>query len=608
MNNDRIIILDIKTQPVIIIKNKENVECKNIIKTLSYVYLDIKSTIKHYNNNDINEELLKEGLIEFIKTIKEYNINKIISMNIIFELELITHYLLKFDLDTNILEKLTKVNIKDLYNEKFQKDELKINFYYSENILERVYECIFENYYKDDPYHHSYDDIIMKFKICKKFTQECIIYKKKPTFIHDIDPNDLHVYINKKHNFTNPQSIRGFDLLKQYYNYWLPFYSEYQKYLNFYKDYLYFNELNQLCNNGLPKELYNQIIIICNNCINSWPRLILDHELIIKGEEIIEDLFKSRDNVTNYAEILTKFDLKKNIDNIVKNKQIIKIHPEIISNYNGNECIIFGIFIDYLLRYNISKRKNIEFYDQRAEGMKDNICYESYLNIKENKDKFPEDIFKTSLLHSLSFKRNITKYIDDNKFYKDIEIYNKHLNLFYDYFKNNKDIYLNPKLDSDKIVGDADIIIDDFLIDIKCYGYIDSLLSEKNINQLIIYKILTLKKYHKLTKIGFYDFFRGEIIYWDINDNNIIELENEWKKIYEWNNIIYSNNHKIDLHDIKDEDEIKKFIEENIKNEDNNVKILLEILNNKNRDILFIKKEFKNYEICEKKFRYRNKI
>jgi hypothetical protein len=148
-----------------------------------------------------------------------------------------------------------------------------------------------------------------------------------------------------------------------------------------------------------------------------------------------------------------------------------------------------GCFIDYLLRRIISKILNLSFQDDRADYIINNIntdidisaSYKICQNIQYNTNDIVKDIFITSLSHSLFFnevpRQNI---IDDLIFILDNENIKNNLIEPLVYLcklliNDTKTIKLNPSfgvlkepLNHIKIPADADLIIGDSLIDIKC--------------------------------------------------------------------------------------------------------------------------------------------
>ena len=287
-------------------------------------------------------------------------------------------------------------------------------------------------------------------------------------------------------------------------------------------------------------------------------------------------------NVTD----LCKYDCNNQILELVNNliiekNRIIKLEDNNIYKLPSN---IYGTYIDYLIRYKICIINNLQFADGRADSMIDtyisldplnenqnilitrfnnniidNIDIEncdsgytiyggfneqnkylkleslfnnSYENMKQNKANY-NDIFNVSLLHSLFFFN-----IDVLKYYNNLINYNYNYDEL-DNFLNrkfvNENILLNPVLGNTKLQlrGDADIINNDELIDIKCSKYIGN-----NINdfiQLFIYITLYYYKTNiKCNKVIIFNPVLGYEYYINISSWNdydkiikILEARNE---------------------------------------------------------------------------------
>ena len=191
---------------------------------------------------------------------------------------------------------------------------------------------------------------------------------------------------------------------------------------------------------------------------------------------------------------------------------------------------LYGQFIDYLIRYEICKSVNKPFYDYRAESVikmgilnilingldsdkqkvfrelemldiniltKDFVKnkfdnkldskYNEYIHLIKKYKKICEfeqciknslanlmglngtikDVFNVSLTHSLYFNRiDVIQYINTIKSLDDMENLVSYL---HNKIKNKKNILCNPILNNATIgiIGDADLIIDDELVEIK---------------------------------------------------------------------------------------------------------------------------------------------
>ena len=200
----------------------------------------------------------------------------------------------------------------------------------------------------------------------------------------------------------------------------------------------------------------------------------------------------------------------KNVTELIDSYKIIinKIDNNNIENFNLPSNY-FGIFIDYLIRYEICKRKMINFNDNRANNTLNTVIYiddekfmlsedikKSYDNMKENKASI-KDIFNVSICHSFYFGDiDILDYINYENIITD-NLYNNIIK-YIDMKIFNKDIVLsNPSLGNIDlgICADADLIIDDELIDIKTSRYNQIGNNNNDFIQLFIYASL----YYKLT-------------------------------------------------------------------------------------------------------------
>lgn len=266
-------------------------------------------------------------------------------------------------------------------------------------------------------------------------------------------------------------------------------------------------------------------------------------------------------NINNkicYREIMKRcFD---NID-IISNHTHIQIlsKPTIdfIDSLHSISPSIIGSFIDYLIRRIISELLEKKFIDSRAncgkcsmnhlcntrEMCKYNInhqdkcvlplcqiqCCEKTtdtINYK-TKDIIPE-IFITSLSHGEAFGGSPSQDHFDKIYEKLINETNKKLvepltELCNQIIKNKSDILLNPvcggKLDDIdcSIPSDADLVIDDILIDIKCTKTSKTI---NEITQLLGYSsLLMLNKRHrrKINKISIMNVLSGFITTYNID-------------------------------------------------------------------------------------------
>jgi hypothetical protein len=269
-----------------------------------------------------------------------------------------------------------------------------------------------------------------------------------------------------------------------------------------------------------------------------------------------------------------------NVINIINNIKINTTNQNKIRINNNIESSIFGQFIDYLIRFEISKTQSIKFEDSRTECMiyqeSINDSFEkkldidlsendddgetvlddhqiqlqsiknSYYKLQTNCDVVLKDVLNTSIAHSLFFREiKALKYVDyDNEImtktsYKNIITYvNEKVN-------NKKNILLNPGLGNDKlqISADADLIIDNELIDIKVSNSVG--LNINDFIQLLVYATL----YHMKTnivcnKISIYNPILGVENY-IIIDLNMIKKMLVILKNYEIGSIGYKRHQKL---------------------------------------------------------------
>jgi hypothetical protein len=293
---------------------------------------------------------------------------------------------------------------------------------------------------------------------------------------------------------------------------------------------------------------------------------------------------RQRINVSNLSNYLKE---DESVQNIIQKLTICENDVGKIHRSDEIEPCIYGQFIDYLLRYEISLLKKESFKDDRCENSiflpNTLICYDSEWNVikrevidideKEEKIKkhganmmskgigswsssfHPEiyrygnpgsiskilesydkmqksvanskDILNVSLSHSIAFgKRDIEKYININE-----QITPEDRNTLKNYIQNKvscvskDDILCNPTLGiSDlRICADADLIIGEELFDFKVSNYIGNNVSD--FIQLMVYAGLHFKKNNKLCKkLTIYNPLLGKEFYIDINDNIIDKI------------------------------------------------------------------------------------
>jgi len=216
---------------------------------------------------------------------------------------------------------------------------------------------------------------------------------------------------------------------------------------------------------------------------NTSYQSMIDFQKFLKenSEDILRNILKNNNSI-KCSDLSQYMKYDKNIINLIKDYKITiyEISNEItIEEYSLPDNII-GIFYDYFIRYVICKKKKIEFNDNRANFILncENITidnkdiYNSYNNMKQNKAT-NQDILNVSISHSIFFGEvSALEYINHNDIISKKE--HKNINKWIDKKILNKDIILcNPTLGDTKlkISADADLIIEDELIDIKTSKY-----------------------------------------------------------------------------------------------------------------------------------------
>jgi len=225
---------------------------------------------------------------------------------------------------------------------------------------------------------------------------------------------------------------------------------------------------------------------------------------------------------------------KNFISNIMElNINETKLGCNIIPNQYNN---YYGQFIDYLVRYEIAKKHNISFSDDRSKyiimhGSKKeefdvyhNIIKVSYNNMI-NKNASICDIFNVSLCHSIFFgDTDVYKMINTINNY-DIISYNNIIKYINNMQFNN--IILNPILNNYDlgIIGDGDLIMDNTIIDIKVSNNIG--LHIYDFIQLIIYAIIYYKNTNIIcNRLVICNFLKGNEYIINIDETLIIKLCN----------------------------------------------------------------------------------
>tara|TARA_B100000902_G_C27313385_1_gene919779 strand:+ start:19 stop:1431 length:1413 start_codon:yes stop_codon:yes gene_type:complete len=150
------------------------------------------------------------------------------------------------------------------------------------------------------------------------------------------------------------------------------------------------------------------------------------------------------------------------------------------------------------------------------------LFIKSYLQFKNKDNKWNKILWETFLIskcHSVWGDRRKCLYIDIKK--EDIISLDGFYNDIYNFIKSvieNKIIFCNPDLDDGYIFGDADLIIENEILDIKTS-------SNKDMNieyslQLLIYTALARFKGMKINKISIFNPLLGIYYYCDVTNWN----------------------------------------------------------------------------------------
>lgn len=241
------------------------------------------------------------------------------------------------------------------------------------------------------------------------------------------------------------------------------------------------------------------------------------------------------------------FKINYELLNLIKNLQIhtINYSNNFINELNDISPNIKGCYVDYLIRYLISNEINSQFEDRRTDFMLNELhCFKNTLNdgfiinnlivesipeeMIDNYEKLKtlnadnNDIFNVSLCHSLFFGENQSleyfNYIKDNNINQDnLQL----LNYIRTKIENKNNILCNPTLGNSnlKISADADLIIDDELIDIKCSKYMIGNNVSDFIQLFIYIALYFVKTGIKCTKITIFNPNLGYEKYINLNEN-----------------------------------------------------------------------------------------
>lgn len=270
-------------------------------------------------------------------------------------------------------------------------------------------------------------------------------------------------------------------------------------------------------------------------------------------------------NVTKFINIIRNdanfINMTKSLSKKIKISRLGNFNPRPKWIMKEKIWSLYGQFIDYLIRHFIANKCNMSKSDDRAHNVLYNIIYEDKKKIEiqdellKSYNKFTtmkteeiiDDIFNVSICHSIFFGNNKDMTYINNKNEKiSDKMWDDIVKYFNDNKLKNKKIYLNPNLSLKyiRLLGDADIIIDDELIDIKTSTKMYNI---DDFYQLIIYASMYLfNTGNKINKITIYNPIRNieisiNISDWE-NEKNIIQLFESYFKLNMNDEISYLNN------------------------------------------------------------------
>lgn len=258
-------------------------------------------------------------------------------------------------------------------------------------------------------------------------------------------------------------------------------------------------------------------------------------------------------NLVTCSRLAKYFKINYELLNLIRNLQIhtINYSNNFINELNDISPNIKGCYVDYLIRYLISNEINSQFEDIRSNFIlkgglyMDDYCLDYFKqklnnnnddNVRQiitdemiyNYEKLKtlnadnNDILNVSLCHSLFFGENQSleyfNYIKDNNINQDNS---QLLNYIRTKIENKNNILCNPILGNSnlKISADADLIIDDELIDIKCSKYMIGNNVSDFIQLFIYIALYFVKTGIKCTKITIFNPILGYEKYIILNEN-----------------------------------------------------------------------------------------
>ena len=282
------------------------------------------------------------------------------------------------------------------------------------------------------------------------------------------------------------------------------------------------------------------------NCLERW---LFDIHYHKKLSGNLTSRVKKFNNQICYREIMKR--CFNNID-VLSNKTIQSILNkdtiEFINELHSISPVMTGTFLDYLIRRIITELRGESFIDHRADYLLDSEshccnnssnckmiviecilpfcqkeCYEKTKNVNRYKTQdIITDIFITSLSHAECFG-GFPQQDRFNQLYEKIKIMSIHslIDMCTSIIKDKTKIILNPILGGNldeiniSIPSDADLVVDDILIDFKCTKQEHSIYE---ILQLLGYSCLLMlhKKYNtKINIISVFNLYNGTVTSYD---------------------------------------------------------------------------------------------
>ena len=231
-----------------------------------------------------------------------------------------------------------------------------------------------------------------------------------------------------------------------------------------------------------------------------------------------------------YLEHIKKFDLlhrlnRNNKDTNVKGIQKLfkKIHKNVSKENVERFSLIFSQILALSRQFdvdsnqvNVTNKIFIPFQLQKEMTKH----YAKYINENKKWNKIIWEIFMVSKCHSVWGDRRKTLYVDIKK--ENVLGLQDYFNDIYEYIsskiENSKLVLSNPKLNNGIIYGDADLIIDDEIMDFKTSNS-ESLNIEHTL-QLLIYTSLARHQGMEINKISIFNPLKGTYKYCKVDTWN----------------------------------------------------------------------------------------